>query len=212
MEHSGWNNTGDFWYGHSGSTSIGVEVSFDGDHFGLSGHSTYTYGGGGRWDWGAQGPKTSRYAYLAFNYKKIKQHHECLYGGTVVSSWWKWLRIQSGLHQFANGYNYAYGSSNLYSSADGFTGLGNIDAAHPGYVFNIRRGGDYQYNWSTTADFGEAADIAGIGVDAETSLDSNTEQDISEGTGTQHIHRIWSWHGNPQSCQGACRLQVIQTY
>jgi hypothetical protein len=120
--------------------------------------------------------------------------------------------IQGGLHQFANGYNYAYGSTNLYSSADGPTGLSNIEAAHPGYVaHNIRPGRWYKYNWSTTSDFGMAADVGGIGVDAETSLDSGTDQEITEGTSTRHIHRIWSWHGNPQDCQGSCRLQVIQS-
>lgn len=212
VEHSGWNNRGDFWYGHGGSTAVGVEVSSDGAHFGLSGHATWTEGGGARWNWGSKGPNSSHYAYLAFNYEKRKQHHECLYGGTVESSWWRWQRKITGLHQFSSGYNYEYGGSNLYSSADGPTGLAKINASHPGYVFNVRRGGSYQYSWSKTTDFGFAANVGGIGVDAETSLNTNTEQDISERWGTAHTHRIWSWHGNPQTCRGSCRLRVIQSY
>lgn len=209
--HSGWNNHGDFWYGHGGSTSIGEEISADGDHFNLGGHITWTHGSDSKWDWGKIGTNNSRYAYLAFNYEKLKVKHGCYNANTGVEYevWYRWKRRVKSLHQFSNSVNYAYGSKNLYSQADGPDNLKKIEAKHPHYVFNMARGSTFAYSWSKTQDFGTAVEIGGIGVDAETSLDNVTEQEIEQGDGTRYLHRIWSWHGNPESCN--CRLQVIQS-
>jgi hypothetical protein len=210
-EHSGWNNRGDFWYGHNGSTSIGVEVSADGDHFGVSGHHTWTNGSGVRWDWGERGQNDSRYAYLAFNYAKIKIRHGCYTNqGVEYEHWFTWERREKGgLHNFSNSPNYAYGSTNIYSQSDGPDNLHQIENQHPTYIAKLSRGTTFSYDWSTTQDFGLAVSIGGIGLDAETSLDTATEQEIIEHDSTRLIHKIWSWHGNPESCN--CRLRVLQT-
>jgi fibronectin type III domain protein len=209
--HSGWNNSGDFWYGHGGSTSIGIELSADGDHFKLGGSVTWTHGSSSKWDWGERGPNDSRYAYLAFNYAKLKIRHGCYTNqGYEYKHWFTWERREKGgLHNFSNSPNYEYGSTNIYSQADGPNNLPQIENQHSSYISTMRRGTTFEYDWSTTQDFGTAVEIGGIGVDAETSLDTETEQEIHEHDGTHYLHKIWSWHGNPESCN--CRLRVVQS-
>jgi hypothetical protein len=203
--HTNWKATGGFQYTVGATTSISVEVSADGVHFGAKGSKTYHNDASDTLSV-TQGPRDSHQVDISVKYKeRARIDYPCVPGTStcypkVICAAHYWVE-QTGLYNPGHGWVFLKKGANVhkYDGYNAFLLYANQtywNGFHPGFGYSVTTGHGINYSYGASVTLG----LISVSVESETDHNTDANQSISMNSGRRFdqirnersdLHEVW---------------------
>jgi hypothetical protein len=203
--HTNWKDNGGFQYTVGANTSISVEVSTDGIHFGAHGGKTYHNDASDTLSI-TQGPYDSHQVIISMKYKEMARiDYPCVPGTytcypKVICAAHYWVE-ETGLYNPGNGWVFIKKGANVHKY-DGYLAFEEhaIDAYwngfHPGFGYSVTTGHGINYKYGASVTLGPVS----VSIESETDHNTDASQSINMESGRRFnnvrnkrsdLHEVW---------------------
>jgi hypothetical protein len=204
--HTNWQDTGGFQYTVGATTSISVEVSTDGLHFGPEGSVTYSNDASDTLSV-TNGPFNSHQVVISVKYKEqARIDYPCTPPGTttcypnIICAAHYWVE-ETGLYNPGHGWVFIKYGANVHKY-DGYTAFKHYanqaywNGFPPGMGYSVTTGHGRNYRYGASVNLGPIS----VSVDSETDHSIDANQNITFDGGTRYnqirhrhtnLHEVW---------------------
>jgi len=203
--HANWDAQAGVSYTQGGSSNIGSYIGWSGKDFDFSGYETFStsrsISTGGK-----AGPFNSHQTAIKMKYKKLRLNETNLDNSNIICRWFAQI-MENGL--WDRGGQVIKSGKNVYPGHDGLRFCLAAKRNHPRWVawWGNDQAFFYQLDSGKGVTYGAAADVFGVGVQAETDHSTEVDTEIDWGQssrvdGCNHRHHdgrhyIWGSNANP---------------
>jgi hypothetical protein len=191
--HGYWDASGGVTYTRGAESSIGSSVSVSDGPWNFNGYDSFSTSRSLTMGFPSNGAHNSHQMVVSLKYVKRRFVVFSIGSGAVCD---RWRQIdEDGLYDPGHGWTLFKRGKNVIKD-DGKTRYHYIRRHHPRYIDHIPHGGFFQLDSGQGNTYGGAADVFGVGIQAETTHSSDVAQAYTAGNSHFRFHWVWGSNGN----------------
>jgi hypothetical protein len=191
--HGYWNASGGVTYTRGAESSIGSSASVSDGPWNFNGYDSFSTSRSLTMGFPSNGAHNSHRMVVSLKYVKRRFVVSSIGSGAVCD---RWRQIdEDGLYDPGHGWTLFKKGKNVIKD-DGKTRYRYVRRHHPRYIDTVQPGGAFELDSGRGYTYGGAADVFGVGIQAETTHSSDVAQAYAAGNSNFRKHHVWGSNGN----------------